>query len=62
MSARKHRGRWRDGLFDNPGTDTDPRDNPKDRGCPWCHAAVGRPCTVRGRTMRDYHPARRQDT
>lgn len=63
--SRAHRGRYRNGLFNNPGVDdTEARDNPLERRCPHppCRANVGRPCTVRGRPMRGYHPARQETT
>lgn len=62
MSTRKRRGRFHDGLFWQPDTsDGHTRDNPLVRRCPHCRADIGRPCTVAGRTKRDYHPARRHN-
>lgn len=66
--SAKHRGRYRHGLFDNPGQATaEPEigDNPRERACPWppCRAQVGEPCTIRRNGRREpmtsgYHPAR----
>lgn len=40
------------------------RDNPRNRPCRWCHAAIGDPCTVRKRhgrrPMTGYHHARQE--
>lgn len=58
----KRRRRYRDGLFWQPETDGQTRDNPLVRRCPHCRADRERPCTVAGRTMRGYHPSRTEPT
>lgn len=52
------------GIFEfTPDGDVQPaeiRDNPLRRPCPYCHVAAGTACRVGQRTLRAYHPARRQ--